>query len=55
MKHSIRLLLHYLKFEDVPVPVQFIPIFSNAHKSSYLGKASDVALRFIPCGKQATG
>jgi len=30
LRHSIRLLLHYLKFWDVPVPTWFISIFSNA-------------------------
>ena len=25
LKHSIRLLIHYLKFDDVPVPYRFIP------------------------------
>ena len=33
LAHSIRLLIHYLKFGDVPVPhpaQPFIPLFSNA-------------------------
>ena len=30
LRHSIRLLLHYLKFWDVPVPTWFISIFNNA-------------------------
>jgi len=30
LKHSVRLLIHYLKFWDVPVPVRVIPEFSNA-------------------------
>jgi len=30
LKHSIRLLLHYLKFWDVPAPHGVIPLFSNA-------------------------
>ncbi len=25
LTHSVRLLLHYLKFEDVPLPPRFIP------------------------------
>ncbi|MBD2233137.1 IS1 family transposase, partial [Phormidium tenue FACHB-1052] len=25
LAHSVRLLLHYLKFGDVPVPPRFIP------------------------------
>ena len=25
LKHSIRLLIHYLKFEDVPIPYRFLP------------------------------
>lgn len=25
LKHSIRLLIHYLKFKDVPVPYRFLP------------------------------
>jgi len=31
LKHSVRLLLHYLKFGDVPVPACFILISSNAN------------------------
>ena len=30
LRHSIRLLLHYLKFWDVPIPHWFIASFSNA-------------------------
>ncbi|NES78873.1 MAG: hypothetical protein F6K06_25305, partial [Okeania sp. SIO1H4] len=30
LKHSIRLLIHYLKFWDLPVPSRFIPPLSNA-------------------------
>ncbi|MEM8832721.1 MAG: IS1 family transposase, partial [Cyanobacteria bacterium P01_G01_bin.19] len=25
LKHSIRLLIYYLKFEDVPIPYRFLP------------------------------
>ncbi|NET31994.1 MAG: IS1 family transposase, partial [Cyanothece sp. SIO1E1] len=28
LKHSIRLLIHYLKFWEVPVPSRLIPAFS---------------------------
>jgi hypothetical protein len=30
LRHSIRLLLHYLKFWDVPIPQGFMASFSNA-------------------------
>ena len=38
LAHSIRLLIHYLKFLDVPVPAYFIAQFSNAilfYQASY--------------------
>lgn len=34
LEHSVRLLLHYLKFWEVPVPAWFIPSLSNARKSA---------------------
>ena len=30
LRHSIKLLIHYLKFQDVPLEAVFIPWFSNA-------------------------
>lgn len=33
LKHSIRLLLHYLKFWDIPIPQSFITSFSNAART----------------------
>ena len=50
LEHSIRLLLHYLKFRDVPIPAWFIPLFSNAENLSaaqVVRIAQDAAKRAI--------
>jgi hypothetical protein len=50
LKHSIRLLLHYLKFGDVPVPQQIISLFSNAKNCYIIPLSFPLTREFIADG-----
>ena len=44
LAHSIRLLLHELKFEEFPVPARFISRFSNARSKTKQMSATPIFL-----------